>query len=344
MTELNKREKILQTLERKPTGYIPVIPPVNGFAVANSSYGTECHNDSRKFVEAMISAKCTFGFDALWAGVFKGVTAFIGQGLTDKHGKISVSGDGTIQQPEDLKKIRPFNIEECPQINFVCDNIRLLKQARPEDPIIAVMDNPSMVAAALMDSANYFHSLIHEPFFVHELTEMVFKPLVQCASRMIAAGADILWLPLATIGGNCISKEHYQEFCMPYNKCFNQKIIKAGAHLILHTCGNWNDRFDLVTTEGAQCLHVAETNLSELKKKYGNTTAFMGQIPSVFTMLMAEPGQVFEECLNCCLDAAEGGGFILSPDCAMPAKTPAENIKAMVRAAREAEIVMAGKC
>lgn len=342
LTELNKREIVLQTLERKKTGYIPVISPVNGFAIANSPYGNDCHNDPRKFAEAMISAKSTYGFDALWAGVFKGVTAFMGQGLTDKNGKISETGDGTIRQSEDLKKMRPFNIEKCPKIHYICDNIRLLKKAQPEDPIIVAMDNPSMTAAALMDSANYYHALIHAPSFVNELTEKVFEPLVQCATKMIATGADIIWLPLATIGG-CISRTHYQEFCMPYNKRFNQKITEAGAHLILHTCGNWNDRFDLVATEGAHCLHVAETDLGELKKRYGKTVAFMGQIPSVFTMMMAEPGQVFEECLKECLAASEGGGFILSADCALPAKTPADNIRAMVRAAREAEIILHGK-
>lgn len=345
MTELTKKDKVLQTLERKKTGYIPVIPPVNGFAAANSPYGTdECQKDSGKFAEAMISAKNTYNFDALWAGVFKGVTGFFGQGLIDKNGKISVSGEGTIRQPEDLKQIRPFNIDECPRINFICENIRIMKQKNPGDPVIAAMDNPSMTAAALMDSANYYNCLIHEPVFVHELTEIVFDPLVQCALRIIAAGADILWLPLATIGGNCISREHYQEFCIPYNKRFNEKIKKAGAHLVLHTCGNWNDRFDLVVTEGAHCLHVAEADLGKLKKNYGQDIAIMGQIPSVFTMLMAEPEQIFKESFNECLIAAEGGGFILSPDCAMPAKTPAENIKAMVSAAREAEIILNGKC
>ncbi|MDD4570938.1 MAG: uroporphyrinogen decarboxylase family protein [Clostridia bacterium] len=344
MSELSKREKIFLTLSRKQTGYIPVIPSATSFAIANSPYGAECRKDSQKFAEAMVSARRYFGYDALWAGLFQGVTSCMGQGLEDKNGKISQSGDGTIQKPEDLKKLRPFNIEECVQLHFIKENIRLLKQEEPEEPIIAIMDNPSMVASALMDGGNYYYHLVHNPAFVHELTEMIFEPLTLCAQEIIAAGADILWLPLPTIGGTCISRQHYQEFCMPYNKRFNQKIIQAGGKLIIHTCGNWNDRFDLVTTEGAHCLHIAEADLGMLKKTYGNTTALMGQIPSVFTMMLADPKQVFAQSLADCLAAAEGGGFILSPDCGMPGKTPAENIKAMVAAAKEAERILAGKC
>ena len=43
------------------------------------------------------------------------------------------------------------------------------------------------------------------------------------------------------------------------------------------------------------------------------------------------------------MDAAYDGRFILSGDCDLPPQTPDENIRAAVRAAREAEKVLFGE-
>ena len=188
-----------------------------------------------------------------------------------------MSGNGTVRQPEDMKKLRPFHVDLCEALHHIMENIALLK-LEPAEPVLVIVDNPSMVAAALMDEENYYFNLIKNPAFIRDLTELVFDPLLLCVKKIIEAGADIIWLPLPSIGGTCISRQHYETFCMPYNKRFNEAIIAQGAHLIVHTCGNWNDRFDLVTTEGAHCLHVSQADLGELKKNYGkrglNGTAF----------------------------------------------------------------------
>lgn len=345
MGELTKREKVFMTLNRKKTGYIPFIPSATTFALQRSVYSAaECRKDPVKFTEAMVTARREFGYDGLWAGLFQGVTSSMGQGLIDKHGKKSTTGDATVHEPADLAKLRPFTPADCEPLQIILETIALLKKTETDEPVLVIMDNPSMVAAALMDGANYYYNLINNPSFVHDLTEMVFEPLVKCAEIIIKAGADILWLPLPTIGGTCISRQHYAEFCLPYNRRFNEIITNKGAHLIVHTCGNWNDRFDLATAEGAHCLHVAEADLRQLKEDYGHQTAFMGQVPSVSTLMLGTPEQIFQEGIRECLLAAEGGGFILSADCGMPAQTPAANVHALVAAAREAEKLLSGNC
>ena len=89
-------------------------------------------------------------------------------------------------------------------------------------------------------------------------------------------------------------KTHYVESCLPYNKQFIEKIRKTGAKIILHTCGNWNDRFDVASKEGADALHVSEADLETLKKEYGKKIALMGQVPAAFTMLMKSAEEVYQ--------------------------------------------------
>lgn len=341
----SKKELIFDVLDRKRTGYIPVIPTSITLAISRSPYSIDVlKSDPKKFVEASINSRREYGYDGLFSGNFQGVTAAIGGGLVDKHGKISVTGDGTIQNPEDMEKIKEFDVHNSPSLDFLVEVIKEMKKQEPNEPIFTIMDNPPMVAAALMDGENYYYHMIKNPEFVHKLTEYVFEPLVESAKVLLDAGTDIMWLPMPTIGGTCISRDQYEEFCLSYNKRFNKTIRDNDSYLILHTCGNWNDRFDLAVTEGAQGLHVAEADLSLLKKEHGDKVCIMGQIPTVSCMVESSPEEVYEESLKECLIGAKGGGFILSPDCGVPGKTPEDNIKAMIKASKDAIEELDGNC
>ena len=58
------------------------------------------------------------------------------------------------------------------------------------------------------------------------------EPIAQSVARLVEAGCDIVWLPMPTLGGTCMSKKHYVELCLPYNKQFIEKIRKTGAKII----------------------------------------------------------------------------------------------------------------
>ena len=156
LKELTKTEKIINTLRERKRLYSR-IPSATTFALARSPHSPEdCKKDSRKFADAMVSARKEFNYDGLWAGLFQGVTSFMGGGLIDKHGKKSVSGNGTVRQPEDMKKLRPFHVDLCEALHHIMENIALLKKLEPAEPVLVIVDNPSMVAAALMDEENYY--------------------------------------------------------------------------------------------------------------------------------------------------------------------------------------------
>lgn len=345
MDQMSKIQQVLDVIDRKKTGRIPVIPVTTKFAVSRSPYSfAECDREPEKFVEAIVEGRRRFGYDGLWTDVFQGITAVMGKGLTDKHVRESVTGQSTIQEPEDLPNMRPFSIDACGQLHTQIEIIKALKKAEPDEPVFTIIDNPCMVAADLMDGANYYYHMLINPEFVHEMTEIIFEPLQQCTELLIDAGADVIWLPLPTVGGTCISRTLYEEFCTKYNKRFNDFILSKGAHLMVHTCGNWNDRLDLAVAEGAHALHISETDLKAAKAEIGGEVALMGQVPCVPVMMNGDPEMVYRECLEECLTGAAGGGFILSADCGLPPMASDENMKAMIQAAKDAEKQLAGQC
>ena len=77
-----------------------------------------------------------------------------------------------------------------------------------------------------------------------------------------------------------------------------------------------------------------ELNIAEVKTRIGNRVALLGNVAPLDLGARGKPDQI-EDAARTCLDqAAKGGGFILSFGGGVSPGTPAENIDAMLRAAR----------
>lgn len=61
----------------------------------------------------------------------------------------------------------------------------------------------------------------------------------------------------------------------------------------------------------------------------------MGGVPTISTLLKGTPEAVYQEALDCIKKCGPGGGYILAGDGSLAPDTPAENLEAMVQAARD---------
>ena len=64
------------------------------------------------------------------------------------------------------------------------------------------------------------------------------------------------------------------------------------------------------------------------------SASLSGNVATNHLALMT-PEQIYQESCRCIEKAAKGGRYTLSSSCEVPFETPAENIDAMVRAARD---------
>lgn len=335
---MNKKEQILSLLDGASVDYIPVIPLAAPFAIRRSGMNPGlAYSQPELFADALIRSRQDLGYDGLWVGGFGGVVSAMGKNLIDKFGAHSTTGECVIHRPADLDKLNPFDVQRDLKLDGLRKTIQLIRQREPEEPILTVVSNPASSAALLMDVANFYINLIQDPEFVRAVIAAVTGPILDTVRALVDVGVDIIWAPAPVLGGSAISRKHYEQICMESCINFSQKVRQLGARLIIHTCGNWNDRFDLVMEDKAHCLHVSECDLARFCRQYGDQTAVMGQIPSSPIMLMGTPEQVYEAAYADCMTAGGRGRFILSPDCGMPPHVPDENVRAMVRGARDAQ-------
>ena len=159
---------------------------------------------------------------------------------------------------------------------------------------------------------------------------------------LVDAGLDFLWFPMPNFGGYCISRKSYEKCISQSNIRANKRIKDYGASIVIHTCGLYDDRFDLVLKESGDAWHISDTQTRKVKEEYGDKVALVGNIPCCSVLMEGSEQEVYDFAYQECMDGARDGRFILSGDCDVSPLTPDENVKAVVRAAKDAEKVLFG--
>lgn len=339
---MGKREAVKAILEGKGADRIPVI--MNAFSLPVMQYGynmLEVLTTPEKMAECMIGTRRRLGYDGLCAGAYSICGAIAGH-LENFEGRISMDGKDTIRSVEDLEKLRPFEPEKDPMMQSLLKAIELMRKEEPDEPIFVILHHPTSEAFSLIGATPAFKTMIKNPEFFKKVAEYVEEASL-AASRMIAkADIDFLWFPTPNFGGFCISRKAYEKNIYESNVRFVNKLKEDHIPVVLHTCGLYDDRLDLVLDEHGDAWHLADTTTKKIKDLYGDKVSLMGAIPSVRVMMEYEPDELYKYAYQECMDGAKDGRFILSADCDVPPSTSDENMKAVVQAAKDAEKVLFG--
>lgn len=213
---------------------------------------------------------------------------------------------------------------------------KLKKAAGPDIPLFGWISQPFRTACMLRGQTNLYRDILRSPRFVKELLDICYEALLLYGKALIDAGTDVITTSNPVANMDCVSRRHYEEFSHPYTRKLFGELKNYGAKAIMyHTCGRWDDRFDLVCDENVDILHVDKVHIPEFKEKYSAKVVTLGNIRSVATLLQGTPQQAREAAFECLREGAPGGRFILSADCAVPRDTNPDNIRAVSEIVRQ---------
>lgn len=341
---MGKREALKNILEGKPADRIPVI--MNCCSLPPAQYGYdmgECLFNPEKMTECVVGSRKRMGYDGLFAGVYSCAGAIAGH-LPNDERPISMDGEGTIKCVEDLAKLNPFNPAMDPMLQSRIATINMMREAEPDEPIYVITMHPTSVAFALIGAKPAFKSMVKNPDFFNAVALAVEDACITAYKELAKTDLDFLWLPTPNFGGFCISRKTYEKCIYESNVRFMKRMREeVDCKVILHTCGLYDDRLDLVLDEHGDAWHLADTSTKKIKDLYGDKISLMGTIPSVAGMMEMSPEELYKFSYQECMDAAYDGRFILSADCDVPPSTTDENMMAVVKAAKDAEKVLFGK-
>ena len=337
MTAMSSRERIETTLEHREPDRVPLIFCSREFSIHYAGLKfADIWPDGGKYVDAQVKVVGDFHLDAAW-DIW--CTPAVDEAM---GGLMDLPEDDPPQFPYpfikekgDIRKLKTdLEPEKDGRMPFLLSIVKSLKEKLgPDIPVIAWASPPFRTACMLRGMEQLYRDMVKDPDFVKELLETVIGPCTQYARALVDAGADIICTSNPVANYDCIKKSHYKTFSSPYTKkMFSDIKAHGNVKILYHTCGNWDDRFDLVIDTGADILHVDRVDLVSFKEKWGPKITIMGNVRSVDTLLFGTPERVASEASECIDKAAKGGGFILSADCAVPRDVPSENLEAMVNA------------
>lgn len=338
---MNGYERIHAALRGEWPDGVPVM--LHNFMMAareNSVSMGRFRRDGRAIAESFIRAVETYGYDGIVVDIDTTVLA----------GAVGVPVDYPDDRParcrgrllgslEAVKGLEPVNIENDASVQAALEAVSRLRGYFHKE--ISVRGNcdqcPFSLAGSIRSLEEWMLDLaVGDPESIRALLEYCTSVTSRFLDLMSRAGADILSNGDSPAGPEMISPSMYRKFAFPY-----EKRIAAGAGdlqipYVLHICGNTDLIIGDMAGAGADGLEVDQrTDVDLAKTAMGGRVAFIGNIDPSGVLALGTAETVIRktrELLNAFEDTPR---FILNAGCAIPAETPPENLRAMIRTARD---------
>jgi hypothetical protein len=178
--------------------------------------------------------------------------------------------------------------------------------------------------------------MFQRPDKVHEAMERIAPIHINSAINAAnASAAPIVMMPLHKGADGFMSDKQYETFYWPAFKKVIMGLVDEGILPLLFAEGSYNTRFEYIKElpKGATAWWFDQTDIARAKKELGDRVCIMGNVPTSL-MMTGTSQEVKEHCRKLIEACGEGGGYILSGGAQID-KGPAENMHAMMDAARE---------
>jgi len=194
----------------------------------------------------------------------------------------------------------------------------------------------------LLNYESALMAIVDDPGKAKACLERLAEGAVDLGKRQAAAGVDAVLISSAFAGAGLISRTHYEEFVLPYEKKIIEGIRAAyDVPVYTHTCGSIGDRLDLMMASGTNGVDTLDppplgtVDLVQAKKLLSGKVFIKGNIDPVHTLLNGDRETVKKDIEWRLSVGKPGGGYILSSACSVAPHTAPENIELLAQLAEE---------
>jgi len=230
------------------------------------------------------------------------------------------------------KNPRPFE-DFFPDYHF--DTIKIVKKKMGESiSVQSEIFSPWSQFLELLNYENALMAILDDPGKAKACLERLTAGAVDLAKKQADHGVDAVLISSAFAGAGLISKDHYQEFVLPYEKRIIQEFKKDySIPIYTHTCGSIGDRLDLMVASGTNGIDTLDppplgtVDLEEAKRILRGKAFIKGNIDPVNTLLNGDKNQIEQDVKWRIGVGKPDGGYILSTACSVAPHTPPSSIE-----------------
>jgi MtaA/CmuA family methyltransferase len=324
-----------------PLDRLPAQPMLMMYAAKHAGMSfIDYARDGRKMAEAQLRAAEDYGLDCLLtcSDPAREVIDLDGEGSVDwfpDQGPAINEGRAALKDKLKLAGWRLPDPLAPGRMRDRVDAIALMREkAGPGMSIVGWVEGPLALGAELRGLNSVMVDFLDDPAFVRDLLDFTAEVAILYARAQVEAGADTIGMSDAA--ASMIGPSLYGEFLHPRQG----RVLRAvkgrdpGTITRLHMCGNTDPLFPLMGELPVDIYEIDfPASLAEARRVLGPGRTLSGNVSTITDLLEGGPESVYEACRAC--HEVAGANYIVSAGCEVSPLTPPENLRAMIRYARE---------
>lgn len=336
----HSKQLIGAALRGEPGTRVPVGPLAVHYCAGVAGFTIREYTTNPKVLaESVVRYYESFKPDAVWLSADTWVSAEamgVTVGAEDDHQPFAGLGPPLVQSAADIDHLPPPDIGCKGRYPLMIEALSRIVAALGRDAwVVACFDQyPFSLAAALMGVNQIMLKVKDDPPFVTALMERCLEHGIAYGRALAKTGADMLSGGDSTAG--LLGPELYRAMAFP----FERRLVAAsksatGLPVSLHICGNATPLLKDMAATGADVLEIDHrVDMPEACDIVGREVALWGNLDPVSVLAQGTPLQV-EAAARAALAAVQAAGhsrFVLSSGCTLAVETPAENLRALIKA------------
>jgi uroporphyrinogen decarboxylase len=240
---------------------------------------------------------------------------------------------------DEVRDLEPPDIARYEGIQVWLEAVRLLKRHFGDE--IYLRGNcdqaPFSLACAMRGSADWMMDLLDPAHRdgAFRLLGHACEATLQFIRLMAGAGAHMVSNGDSPAGPSLVSPRIYREFALPYEQRIAAEAHALGLPYLIHVCGKTELILEDMLASGADALEIDHrTDARRARAIIAGRAVFTGNIDPSGVLALGAPREVEHKTRELLEVFAGEPRFILNAGCAIPATTPAGNLRAMIAAAR----------
>ncbi|NMC36979.1 MAG: hypothetical protein GYA41_01505 [Bacteroidales bacterium] len=337
---MNGYQRIVAALKGEQPDKIPVM--LHNFMTAaaelNISMG-RFRESPTLIAEAFINSVEKYGLDGVLVDIDTVTLAgSVGVPVDLPEHEPGRSPGGCLAAMEDVRSLKPVNVENYKYIQIWLEAVRRLKNYFGDE--VFVRGNcdqlPFSLAGMMRGTGNWMTDLyVTEHSLLCELLEYCTEATSQFIRLMIQTGADMVSNGDSPAGPDMVPPEIYEKYALPYEKRVIGEAHSGGVYYTLHICGDTRAILEKMLLTGSDAFEIDyKTDTQFACDTLRDKATFIGNVDPSGVLALGTPALVIEKTEELLRIFSDNNKFILNSGCALPSITPEENLRAFVETAR----------
>jgi uroporphyrinogen decarboxylase len=346
---MNGHQRIWAGLRGEPVDAVPIM--LHNFMMAAARAGVsmqEFRNDPETIARVLVQSVDEYGFDGIVVDVDTATLAgAVGVPVDFPREEPARVKGGLLHALEEVSDLEPLDLLSYPGVRIWLEAVRLVKQRCGNELFVrGNCDQAPFTLAGLIRGIDGWLMDLLDPGneeLIHRLLEYCTGVTVQFLRLMAETGADMVSNGDSVAGTDVVSPALYRRYALPYERIVVNAAHELGLPYMLHVCGNTGPILgDLITT-GADGVEIDyRTDVLLARSACEGRTTFVGNIDPSGVLALGTPALVEQKTLALLNIFAGNPRFILNAGCAIPPYTPPDNLRTMIRVARDFPAALRG--